>query len=111
VHAAYAAVLIKSRPEIKEDLAALAAPTPEVVLSKMAEPDLIPVSWLHMLPADLFIGRWAYFDSQERGISPWLASPALFLTATSGSIGFLIYLLVRALHGLASKPGSGTGAR
>ena len=64
VHAAYAAVLIKSRPEIKEDLAALAAPTPDVVLSKMAEPDLIPVSWLHMLPADLFIGRWAYLDSQ-----------------------------------------------
>jgi hypothetical protein len=111
VHAAYAALLIKSRPEIKEDLAALAAPTPDVVLSKMAEPDLVPVSWLHMLPADLFIGRWTYFDSQARGISPWLASSALFLIGTSGSIGFLIYLLVRFLHGLAFKRGSRAGAR
>jgi hypothetical protein len=103
VHTAFILMLLKSRPDLKDDYSALFPLTASKVIAKMTEPDMATVSWLHMLPADLFIGRWMYFDSQERDLSPWLASPTLFLTCTSGSIGFVLYLIVRTLQGSTSR--------
>jgi hypothetical protein len=68
----------------------------------MAEPDIATASWLHMLPGDLFIGQWIYLDSQKRNLSPWLVSPTLFLTLMSGSIGFILYLIVAAMSHVRS---------
>ena len=103
VHTAFIARLLRTRPDLRDDYAALVPLTPQKILTKMAEPDMATVSWLHMLPGDLFIGRWIYFDSQERGLSPWLVSPVMGLTCTSGSIGYILYLIVRAFSGLAPK--------
>ena len=36
--------------------------------------------WAHLIAFDLFVGRWIYRDSRDRGISPWLISPVLLLT-------------------------------
>lgn len=53
--------------------------------------------WLHLLALDLFAGRWAYLDSRERGLSPWLMAPVLFFILMAGPLGLLIYLGVRTV--------------
>ena len=55
------------------------------------------VGWVHFLAFDLFVGRWAYLDSRERGISAWLVSPTLFFVFVAGPLGLLLYLAVRWL--------------
>jgi hypothetical protein len=56
------------------------------------------IAWVHFLAFDLLVGRWAYLDSRERGVSAWLMGPVLFFTLMLGPVGFLLYLAVRALH-------------
>jgi hypothetical protein len=57
------------------------------------------IAWLHFLAFDLFVGRWIYLDSRERGISAWLMAPVLYLTLMLGPCGFLLYLLIRRAQG------------
>jgi hypothetical protein len=64
--------------------------------SLLGTPGAAATVWLHMLALDLFAGRWAYLDSRDRGLSPWLASPLLFLILMAGPLGLLLYLIVRA---------------
>ena len=96
-HTAFIVMLLRSRPDLKDDYSALFPLSSGKVITKMTERDMATVSWLHMLPGDLFIGRWMYLDSRKRNLSPWLVSPALIVTCTSGSIGFIVYLLLRML--------------
>jgi hypothetical protein len=103
IHTAFVVLLLASRPDLKDDYSALFPFTPSKILVKMGEPGLATVSWLHMVPADLFIGQWIYFDGQKRNLSPWLVSPTLFITCTSGPIGFIFYLIVRTVQGLTLK--------
>lgn len=51
--------------------------------------------WAHLLASDLFIGRWEYLDSRERGISGWVMAPILFLQFMLGHLAILIYLVLR----------------
>ena len=58
-----------------------------------------PVSTL--VTVDLFIALsmvmgWVYADAKARGVSPW---PYLLLTLGTGSVGTLLYLLVRERPG------------
>ena len=58
-----------------------------------------PVSTL--VTIDLFIAlsmvmAWVYADARQRGVSPW---PYLALTLATGSVGTLLYLLVRERPG------------
>jgi len=58
-----------------------------------------PVSTL--VTVDLFIALsmvmgWIYVDAKQRGVSPW---PYLVLTLGTGSVGTLLYLLVRERPG------------
>jgi hypothetical protein len=103
VHTAFIVMLLRSRPDLKDDYAALFPLSSSKVITKMTERDLATVSWLHMLPGDLFIGRWIYLDSRERHFRPWLVSLPLVVTCTSGSIGLVFYLLLRVLKGIAGK--------
>lgn len=48
--------------------------------------------WTHFLAFDLFVGRWIYFDSLERG-KP--ARFSLFFTLMAGPFGLLNYLTWR----------------
>lgn len=56
--------------------------------------------WAHLIAFDLFVGRWIYRDSRERGISTWLVSPLLLLTIFLSPIGLLGYFTVRAVAGV-----------
>jgi hypothetical protein len=103
LHTVFVVMLLRSRPDLKDDYSSLFPMTPGKVIAKMTERDIATASWLHMLPGDLLMGRWMYFDTQERKLNPRLVAPALSLTLSSGPIGFVLYLIVRALHGLRSK--------
>ena len=74
---------------------AIARPTLPGVAQLLGSPSGATTAWVHFLAFDLFVGRWIYWDSRERRISPWLASPALFLTLMLGPLGFVLYLCVR----------------
>ena len=72
-------------------------PTLAGIASLLGTPAGAAVGWVHFLAFDLFVGRWAYLDSRERGISAWLVSPTLFFVFMAGPLGLLLYLAVRWL--------------
>ncbi len=82
-------------PQLGSVLPALASPTLSGVAALLATPTGAAIAWIHFLAFDLFVGRWAYLDSRERGLTAWLASPALFLIFMVGPLGLLVYSLVR----------------
>ena len=83
-------------PRLPQLLADLSAPTLAAVARLLGTPEGAALAWAHFLAVDLFVGRWAYLDSRERGISAWLMAPVLFAVLMVGPLGLLAYLLVRA---------------
>jgi hypothetical protein len=85
-------------PRLGEVLAVVSSPTLTGIAAVLGTPVGATLAWAHFLAFDLFVGRWVYLDSRERGISAWIMAPVLFLTLMLGPIGFLSYLAVRALQ-------------
>jgi hypothetical protein len=82
---------------MSEALPLLAAPTLANVAGLLGSEEGATIGWIHFLAFDLFVGRWAYLDAQERQISPWLMAPVLFFILMLGPLGFTLYILVRTL--------------
>ena len=76
---------------------AVARPTLAGVATLLGSPEGATIAWVHFLAFDLFVGRWIYLDSQERRLSALLTAPILFLTLMLGPLGFLCYLVFRAV--------------
>ena len=76
---------------------AIARPTLPGIATLLGSPEGATIAWVHFLAFDLFIGRWIFLDSQERRVSALLMAPVLFLTLMLGPLGFLIYLVIRAV--------------
>jgi hypothetical protein len=72
-------------------------------LSDVAElfgnPWILLAGWIHYLAFDLFVGCWEVRDSRERGIPHVLVVPCLILTFLFGPAGWLLYLVLRSVHG------------
>ncbi len=66
------------------------------IAALLGTPEGALVAWAHFLAFDLFVGRWAYLDSRDRSLNPWMTSIALFFTFLAGPIGLLLYLSLRA---------------
>jgi len=96
----YAALVL---PQIGPIFAAVSSPTLAGLMALLATPEGATIAWVHFLAFDLLVGRWAYLDSRERGVSPWLMAPVLFLVLMLGPIGFLLYLAVRAVASFARR--------
>lgn len=90
----YAALVL---PRLAEVWAAVASPKLPAVAALLGTAEGATIAWLHFLAFDLFVGRWVYLESRERGRSPWLISPLLLLTLMLGPVGFSLYLLARRL--------------
>ena len=86
---------------------AIAGPTLTGVAALLGSPEGATIAWVHFLAFDLFIGRWIYLDSEER-LSALLTAPVLFLTLMLGPLGFLIYLVIRAVAKAREADKSGT---
>lgn len=82
-------------PEIGNVFAAVSSPSLSGIATLLSTPSGATIAWAHFLAFDLFVGRWAYLDSQARQIHPLLMAPVLFLTLMLGPIGFLLYLVLR----------------
>jgi len=92
----YAALVL---PRLVEIWALVSRPGLAGIAGLLGSPAGATIAWLHFLAFDLFVGRWIYLDSRERGISAWLMAPVLYLTLMLGPCGFLLYLLVRRVKG------------
>jgi hypothetical protein len=75
---------------------AVAQPTLGGIRELFGSADGAAAAWAHMIAFDLFVGRWAYLDSRERGMSALVMAPVLLLTIMLPPLGLLAYLLVRS---------------
>jgi hypothetical protein len=67
------------------------------VMGLLSNPQGAAAGWAHFLTFDLLVGRWAYLDALEPRIHPALMIVPLFFTLMLGPIGFLMYLVLRAI--------------
>ncbi|QUQ63084.1 ABA4-like family protein [Kutzneria sp. CA-103260] len=75
---------------------AVSRPSLAVFQAFLANPAGAAALWAQVIAWDLFIGRWMYLDSRERGLHPLLMAPILVLTILLSPIGALLYLGVRS---------------
>lgn len=85
-------------PQLLDLLVSLANPQLAAIAALLGTPLGATIAWVHFLTFDLFVGRWAYLDARERGLSAWIVSPLLALILLLGPLGFLLYLLARLLR-------------
>ena len=93
---AYGLLVLPNMPGL---LGALANPELGAIATLLGSPMGATIGWIHFLAFDLFVGRWAYLDSRQRGIHPLLVSPTLFVILMFGPLGLVLYLLVRNFGG------------
>ena len=96
----YAALVLPNALSLIGDLA---NPTLDNIAVLLGTPQGATIGWIHFLAFDLFVGRWAYLDSRERGIAWWLVSPTLFFVLMFGPLGLILYLGVRTLAGRSAQ--------
>lgn len=92
----YAVLVVPRLPEV---LGAVANSDLAGVSALLGSPAGATVGWVHFLAFDLFVARWAYLESRERRVSPFVMVPVLVLILMLGPIGFLAYLAVRQTLG------------
>lgn len=96
----YAALVL---PQLGSIWAAVSSPELTSIAALLSTPAGATIAWAHFLAFDLLVGRWAYLDSRERGVSALLMAPVLFLIFMLGPLGFALYLGLRALSALRSR--------
>ncbi|HXV63106.1 MAG TPA: ABA4-like family protein [Vicinamibacteria bacterium] len=82
-------------PRFVEVFPLVLMPEHAAIRELLGSPAGTTIGWIHYLAFDLFVGRWVYLDSRERGFSAWLVSPILFLVLMLGPFGFVLYLALR----------------
>jgi hypothetical protein len=88
-------------------LPAVTRPTLAGVQALLGTPFGATAGWAHFIAFDLFVGRWIYLDSRQRGRHPLLMAPVLLVTILLAPLGLLGYLGIR----LATPTGSLGGDR
>jgi len=83
-------------PDLANVFASVSSPELASIADLLGTPAGATIAWVHFLAFDLFVGRWAYLDSRERGVDVFVMAPVLLLTLMLGPLGFLLYLGLRA---------------
>jgi Domain of unknown function (DUF4281) len=83
-------------------------PSAETVGALLATPAGATIAWVHFLAFDVFVGRWTYLDSRERGVHPLVMAPILLLTFLFGPMGLLSYLVARSFTHPRHRQASGS---
>jgi hypothetical protein len=65
--------------------------------------EIVLAGWLHYLAFDLFAGAWEVRTAREANIPFLLVVPCLVLTFLFGPAGFLLFLMIRAVHAPAIR--------
>jgi ABA4-like protein len=85
-------------------LPAVTSPSLGGVRDLLGTADGAAAAWAHMIAFDLFVGRWSWLDSRERGVPALVMAPVLLLTILLGPLGLLIYLAVRTRWAPSDDP-------
>ncbi|KPQ35359.1 MAG: protein of unknown function (DUF4281) [Phormidesmis priestleyi Ana] len=87
-----------------ESLASFANPTLSTLAGLFANEKVMATGWIHFVVMDLFVGRWIYWQGQEKGI---FTRHSLALCLFAGPIGLLCHLATAQLQerwlGLSEK--------
>jgi hypothetical protein len=87
----YTALAVRSMLKDPATVKEIVRLEPKAVARYMGDRDGAITVWTHMTTSDLFIARWIYLDSLERGAPARLFILTQFL---AGPVGLLGYLLV-----------------
>lgn len=82
-------------PILPEFAAEMVSPDFDGVRALVGTADGTALVWAHLIAFDLFVGRWVYLDSRERGIPALLMAPVLVLTILLSPFGLMAYLALR----------------
>ncbi|GAA0940744.1 ABA4-like family protein [Virgisporangium aurantiacum] len=82
-------------PIFPEFAAEMVNPSFDGVREIVSTADGTALVWAHLTAFDLFVGRWMYLDSRERGIPALVMAPLLVLTILLAPFGLTIYLALR----------------
>lgn len=94
--------LAQALPVFGDLWTAVSRPSLSVLQAFLSTPAGAGAIWAQVIAWDLFIGRWMYLDSRERGVHPLVMAPILVLTILLSPIGALLYLVVRAVAARAT---------
>ncbi|MGB3440603.1 MAG: ABA4-like family protein [Actinophytocola sp.] len=86
-------------PNLGDLLPAVLKPTLAGWQDLVAEPAALTAVWAQVIAWDLFVGRWMYLDSRERGIHPLVMGPLLVLAILFSPVAVPIYLVLRGVLG------------
>jgi hypothetical protein len=82
-------------PIFPEFAAEMLNPSFDGVREIVSTADGTALVWAHLIAYDLFVGRWMYLDSRERGIPALVMAPVLVLTIVLSPFGLVTYLALR----------------
>jgi hypothetical protein len=82
-------------PILPEFAAEMVNPSFDGVREIVGTADGTAVVWAHLIAFDLFVGRWMYLDSRERGIPALVMAPVLVLAILLSPFGLVTYLALR----------------
>jgi ABA4-like protein len=86
-------------PRFGDLLPAVASPTLAGWQDLLTDPAVLTLMWAQIIAWDLFVGRWMYRDSRERGIHPLVMGPLLVLAIMLSPIAVPLYLVLRTVLG------------
>jgi hypothetical protein len=86
-------------PNLADLLPAVAKPTLAAWQELVTDPAAMTAVWAQVIAWDLFVGRWMYLDSRERGIHPLVMGPLLVLAILFSPVAVPLYLLLRGVLG------------
>lgn len=70
----------------------------ESVMELFTKEKAVLAGWVHYLAFDLLVGMWIVNQNRTLGIHQLLLAPCLFLTFMLGPVGFLLFMIIRAIR-------------
>ncbi|NNE69872.1 MAG: DUF4281 domain-containing protein [Rhodothermales bacterium] len=69
----------------------------EEVTKLFSNPALVTAGWLHYLAFDMLVGSWIVRNATQNGVPHLLVIPCLVLCFLAGPVGYVLYLVIRAV--------------
>ncbi|MEM9686666.1 MAG: ABA4-like family protein [Bacteroidota bacterium] len=67
------------------------------VMALFTEENAVLAGWVHYLAFDLIVGMWMLDQNKTLRIHPLIMAPCLFGTFMLGPVGFLLFMIIRAM--------------
>lgn len=98
---------VQIAPILGQFATAMLRPSLDGVHDILASVDGTAAIWAHLIAFDLFVGRWMYLDSREKGLHGLLMAPVYVLTILLSPFGLVAYFVIRAFARQRASAGAG----